>query len=119
MRRYPAKAPSLNKRRSNRLMKKLHIGPFKELGMDLSIKYKEGVTTEQQDKFFDEFIENCIEANKMLLGGSWFTSFIVMEKGSCDISHTEILNSFLSKHTDIILSVGIELIDAWYGPFRD
>ena len=39
------KKPSLNKRRSKRLMKKLHIGPFQEMGMDLTIKYKEGVTT--------------------------------------------------------------------------
>lgn len=119
MRQFKTKAPGMSKNRSLRQMKKLHIGPFQEMGMDITIRYNEDVTTEQKDKFFDKFIEDCIEANNMLLGGSWYTSFVVLGKGSCDGSHMEILNAFLSNHMDIIKSVKIELVDSWYGPFRE
>ena len=113
------KKPSLNKPRSKRLMKKLHIGPFQEMGMDLSIKYKEGVTTEQKDKFFDLFIEHCIEANNMLLGGSWYDSFIVLEKGSCSDTHIQIVQDFINQHRNIVSDVKTKLIDSWYGPFEE
>ena len=113
------KKPSLNKRRSKRLMKKLHIGPFQEMGMDLSIKYKEGVTTEQKDKFFDLFIEHCIEANNMLLGGSWYDSFVTLEKGSADMTHVRIIEDFISKHYEIVSTTHIKLVDVWYGPFPE
>ena len=108
-----------NKRRSKRLQKKLHLGKFQELGFNLKIHFKPEVTEEQKDTFFDKFIEECIEANNLILGGSYEESFICKEKGSCVLDDRCNVSLYLSKYTDILEAEVSNFIDAWYGPFED
>lgn len=111
--------PSRNKNRSRRLQKKLRLGKFQELGFNLRIRFKPEVTEEQKDAFFDKFIEECIEANNLMLGGTYEESFICKEKGSCVLDDRYNVSFYLSKHTDILEATVSHFIDAWYGPFED
>jgi len=63
------KSPSLNKRRSRRLRKKLRIGEFKEEGFEIDFKFKAGVTSEEKLDVLMKFITEAIENRNLAFGG--------------------------------------------------
>lgn len=108
-----------NKRRSKRLQKKLHLNEFQELGFDVDIKFKEEITPEQKDIFFERFLEECVEANKFMLGGTCESFFICKVKGSCTEEDRILLDNYITKSPEVSEVDVYTLIDAWYGPFSD
>lgn len=108
-----------NKRRSKRLQKKLHLNDFKEMGFYIHIDFLDTVPAKERNDFFDKFIEECIEKNDLILGGSYHKSFICKEKGTCVLNDRLIVCEYLGKHTDILSATVTALIDCWYGPFED
>lgn len=109
--------PCKNKHRSKRLMKKLHLGEFKEMGFSLIINFKPEVTEDEREDFFYKFIINCIEANNLLLGGMYNDAFICREKGSCDLNDRLIVSEYLIKHNHLLEAYVSILKDAWYPTF--
>lgn len=108
-----------NKRRSKRLQKKLHLNEFKEMGFYIHIKFLDIVPTKERNDFFDKFIEECIEKNNLILGGSYHSSFVCKEKGTCVLNDRLDVCEYLSKHNDILSATVSPLVDSWYGPFED
>jgi len=68
--------PCPKRNRSRRLEKKLHLGEFQEFGFDVDVKFKENISQEQKDIFFERFLEECIEANNFMRGGTYESFFI-------------------------------------------
>jgi len=108
-----------NKRRSKRLQKKLHLNEFQEMGFDVDIKFKEEITQKQKDNFFKRFIEECVEANKLTLGGTCESFFICKVNGSCTEEDRVLLDNYITKSPEVSEVDVYTLIDAWYGPFSD
>lgn len=109
-----------NKRRSKRLQKKLHLGQFKEMGFNLRIFFKPETTEEEKEIFFDKFIEECIEANNLQLGGSCDYAFICKSKGTLTIDDRVNVCFYLTSHAKLFdRAEASPLVDAWYGPFED
>ena len=106
--------PCKNKNRSLRLQKKLHLGPFREEGFNLSINFIGNVSSFQKDTIFMEFIINCIEPNGMLLGGCYEFCFIVRDNETCTKEDQEIIRKYLTNLSSVLeFEIG-ELVDAWY-----
>lgn len=111
--------PCLNRNRSKRLRKKLHVGEFQEMGFTVKLIFKPETTEDQKEAFFDKFLEECIEANNLMLGGSYEEFFLCKEKGTCTEDDRLLLVNYLRPHPELYGSDIFELVDAWYGPFSD
>ena len=72
--------------RSRRLQKKLRIGEFQQFGFNVDFKLSENIPLHQSHQFWDSFICDAIEANRLSFGGS--ESGFVVPEGR--ISSTEI-----------------------------
>jgi uncharacterized protein YggL (DUF469 family) len=57
-------------RRSRRLRKKLRVGEFREQGFALSFELVEPLHVDAEALFWDALIDEAIEANGLLFGGS-------------------------------------------------
>ena len=61
--------PSMRKRRSRRLRKKLHIGEFREEGFEVHFKFKVDLKHEEQLDALMTFITEAIESRGLMFGG--------------------------------------------------
>ena len=74
-----------SRRRSRRLRKKLRVGEFQIMGFSLSVTLKNSLTIEQDNDFWDRFILEAIEDQRLTYGG--LTEGYVAPEG--DVSATE------------------------------
>lgn len=119
--------------RSNRLHKKLHSGPFQEMGFEVHFQVEQDWNTPQMEKLYDLFVEEAIEGNNLSCGGGagteadgYFAHFFVekmREQKKCPWkfvhqSATEAdrvkVEQWLKNQKDIVWFEVGPLFDAWY-----
>jgi uncharacterized protein len=108
-------SPSLNKRRSRRLRKKLHIGEFKEVGLEINFRFKAGLTHEEQFDVLMKFIAEAIEARKLRFGGGENGFVTKAGRGSTTEEDRQTVSSWLSSCISVEQVSVSENEDAWYG----
>jgi len=59
------------KRYNRRQRKKLHLGEFRQIGFNISAKFKSGNDDAEFKRIYAEFIDHAIEKNGLLLMGCW------------------------------------------------
>ena len=74
-----------SRRRSRRLRKKLRVGEFQIMGFSLAVTLRDSLTIEQDSDFWDRFILEAIEDQRLTYGG--LTEGYVAPEG--DVSATE------------------------------
>ena len=109
------KSPSLNKRRSRRLRKKLRIGEFNEEGFEINFKFKAGLTSEDQLDILMKFVTEAIESRGLSFGGGENGFVTRTGRGSTTEEDRQAVNSWL------LSCISIEQVpvnaneDVWYG----
>ena len=103
-----------------RLRKKLRLGEFQELGFEIRFVLRDEVFAQAHDQFLDEFIEDAIEANTLLVGGCGGNpadGFVVAmgNRESATIEQREAVLAWLSADDRVIESDAGPLVDAWHG----
>jgi len=106
-----------------RLRKKLHLKEFQELGFEIWFKMKSILNVEDHNQFWDDFIEEAIEANGLAFGGGFGPEegegqgFVVTSpgRGSATDEHRVIMQEWLMNHPEIEKYRVDQLRDAWYG----
>ena len=105
---------------NNRQLKKLHLGPYQQLGFALTLKQKPGLSEAQIDSFLTAFITECIEANGLLFGGGIDCGWVDVDgRGSATDAHRELVSAWLQARPELEAVVIGPLCDAWYGPFEE
>ncbi|UHQ19520.1 YggL family protein [Lysobacter sp. KIS68-7] len=102
--------------RSRRLRKKLHVGEFQQLGFAVAFKLVGDLTVDQSQLFWEAFIADAIEANRLTYGGAE-NGFVVPEgRESATEPHREVIKSWLSSRAEVSSADVGPLMDAWHGP---
>ncbi len=114
-RNWPERAPGTSKRRSNRLMKKMKLGQFQELGCELVAKVKPGVTDAEAYEAIERLIVDFMEPRGLQFGGGWEGAFVARnDPGSVTESDRAELQTWLQQEGVLeSFEVG-PLRDAWY-----
>jgi hypothetical protein len=101
-----------------RLRKKLRKGEFQEMGFEVQFNLPSHADQEQQNAFFDSFIQEAIEKNGLMCGGgcglAWNVFVTRNQRGTATQSDREIVRSWLERRPEVS---GIQfgpLTDAWY-----
>lgn len=119
--------------RSNRLHKKLHTGPFQEMGFEVHFQVANDWNTPGMEILYDGFVEQAIENNGLICGGGagtepdgYFAHFFVeklRERKKCawkfvHQSATEEdranVEQWLKNQKEIVWFEVGPLFDAWY-----
>lgn len=102
--------PGLSKRRSRRLMKKMHLGQFQEMGFHVAIEIEPG----QNDEFLiDAMLMEVIEPMGLGYGG-WLDGFVARMAGSANEENRARLGDWLRARREVrSVKIG-PLEDAWY-----
>ena len=108
-------SPSLNKRRSRRLRKKLRIGEFKEEGFEINFKFKASLTHDEQLEILIKFITEAIEGRNLSFGGGENGFVTRTGRGSTTEEDRQAVNSWLQSCAAIERVSVSENEDAWYG----
>lgn len=108
--------PSMGKRRSRRLRKKLHIGEFKEHGFEVHFKFKADLTSEAQLDATMKLITETIESRGLLFGGGESGFVTKAGRGSTTEDDRNAVYSWLRSCASAVeVRIG-QNEDAWYGP---
>jgi uncharacterized protein len=107
--------PSLSRRRSRRLRKKLRIAEFKEEGFEIDFKFTTGLTQDQQVDFLFTFIDEVVEPRGLLFGGGENGYITRAGRNSATEADREAVRAWLEACVAIhSVEIG-SLEDAWYG----
>lgn len=102
-----------------RIRKKLHLGEFRELGFQLRFRVRDTVSDAELDSWWDDFITEAIEGNKLLCGGAsgreWNVFVTLDGRGSATDEHRATLERWLRARGDVdAIDIG-PLVDMWHG----
>ncbi len=105
-------ADMLKPRRSKRLMRNLHLGPFQQLGFTVAGKVRVGA---DHDELLDRFID-AVEMRGLSCGGGFEAGFFIVPTGrrwatEADRAATA---KWLAVQPEIGSPVVGPLVDAWY-----
>lgn len=119
--------------RSNRLHKKLHTGPYQDMGFEVHFQVDKNWNDPDMDKIYDAFVSEAIEDNGLSCGGGaseeaggFFAHFFVdkireQKKCSWKFVHEsategdrERVEQWLKNQKDIVWFEVGPLFDAWY-----
>ncbi|WP_250492107.1 50S ribosome-binding protein YggL [Caballeronia sp. GAWG1-1] len=106
---------------NRRQRKKLHLGEFQELVFRARAQLVQALDAEQIDILIDTFLEECVEANGMLVCGGINEdglAFCVQSerlRGSATDSQREIMRQWLEGRPEFIDIEISALMDGWYG----
>jgi uncharacterized protein len=106
--------PSLNKRRSKRLRKKLHIAEFKEEGFEVSFLFGAGLSNEEELDTLTRFIVQAIESRGLAFGGGEGGFVTRASGGSTTNEDRDAVEAWLRNCPNIKLVSVSENTDAWY-----
>lgn len=108
------------KHRSLRMLKKLHLGPFQQLGFGMRCTLKPGLDEAALDALLWDFVGDCIEANGLVFGGGIESGWIDRDgRDSATDTEREIVRSWLAARPEVASCDIGPLRDSWYGPFDD
>ncbi|MBX3679683.1 MAG: YggL family protein [Rhodocyclaceae bacterium] len=100
--------------RSRRLRKKLHRGEFKELGFDVDFSFREGLSEEEIDRFFDDLIGELIVPANLIYGGATEGFVCRATPGSVTEEERAGVLKWLEARPELTrVEIG-PLVDAWY-----
>ncbi len=103
------------KKRSRRLLKKLRIGEFQELGFEIEVKLIGTHTPEEQESFVDGFLSEVIEPRSLGFSGWLKCGFVAHRgRGSATEDDRESVRQWLLSRPEVESVVIGPLIDAWY-----
>ena len=101
--------------RSRRLRKKLSVDEFQELGFELSLAFKDGLTVEEIDSFLEDFLVQAMDANNLdYVGGEDFGLVCLAERGSVSEEQRAAVESWLKGRSELAKVEVSPLQDAWY-----
>lgn len=101
--------------RSRRLRKKLCVDEFQELGIELSLKFKDGLTVEEVDSFLEDFLVQAMDANNLdYVGGEDFGLVCLAERGSVSEEQRNAVETWLKSRSELAVVEVSPLQDAWY-----
>ena len=106
--------PPPKRTRSRRLRKKLHIGEFQTLGFEYDLIWSEMPSSEVQERFIDQLLEEVIEPRSLSLGGGTNCGFISARRGSATDEDRTAFETWLCQWPNVSLARVGELRDAWY-----
>lgn len=101
--------------RSRRLRKKLCVDEFQELGFELTLDIKEGLSDQELDAFVDAFLDECIEGNGLGYVGDEDYGFVCLGKrGSVSEEQRAQVEAWLKARPELNGSTLSPLMDVWY-----
>lgn len=101
--------------RSRRLRKKLCVDEFQELGFELTLTLKDGLSDEELDAFVEQFLGDCIEANGLGYVGDEDYGFVCLGKrGSVNEEQRAQVEAWLKGRSELTDSTLSPLMDVWY-----
>jgi len=106
--------PPPKRTRSRRLRKKLRIGEFQTLGFEYDLVWSEMPSSEVQERFIDQLLEEVIEPRSLSLGGGINCGFISAHRGSATDEDRTAFEAWLRQWPNVSLARVGELRDAWY-----
>lgn len=103
-----------------RLRKKLRRGEFSELGCQVSVLFKNGLSDDAINRFVDEFIAQAVEAHGLCFGGGgdskqWCGFLTRPSRASVEEIHRQQLTSWLTARPEVLEFAIGPLVDAWNG----
>lgn len=108
-------SPSLNKRRSRRLRKKLRIGEFKEEGFEVNFKFTAGLTNELQLDILTRFVTEAMESRNLSFGGGENGFVTRTGRGSTTEEDRQAVETWLLSCALVEQVQVSKNEDAWYG----
>jgi uncharacterized protein YggL (DUF469 family) len=93
---------------------------FQELGFHIEAVLRLPIDGARLDLLFDEFIDECVEANGLQAGGGFgetISMYVTAAgvRGSATEAHRAIVATWLQNHADVEGVSIDDLTDAWYG----
>lgn len=105
---------AINKNRSQRLKKKLHLGEFKEFGFQFAATHKTELDEATADALVVAFLKELVEPRGLAFAGWTDGGFIVVYgKGSATAEDQEALRAWFAARPEVAsVEIG-PLVDAW------
>ena len=101
--------------RSRRLRKKLCVDEFQELGCELTMNFREGLTEAEADQFVDQFLVEAIDGNGLgYVGGEDYGFVCLSTRGSVSEEQRSQLETWLKGRNELVDFTLSPLLDVWY-----
>ena len=101
--------------RSRRLRKKLCVDEFQELGCELTLNLREGLSEAEIDEFLDAFLPDAIEGNGLgYVGGEDYGFVCLAKRGSVNEEQRSQLEAWLKGRKELSDFTLSPLLDVWY-----
>lgn len=101
--------------RSRRLRKKLCVDEFQELGCELTMNFREGLTEAEADEFVDQFLVEAIDGNGLgYVGGEDYGFVCLSTRGSVSEEQRTQLEAWLKGRKELVDFTLSPLLDVWY-----
>ena len=101
--------------RSRRLRKKLCVDEFQELGFELNLDFKEGLSEEAIDAFLEAFIKEAMEANGLgYVGGADYGLVCLQKRSSVSVEQRAAVEVWLKTRSELTKAEVSPLLDVWY-----
>lgn len=103
------------KNRSRRLRKKLCVDEFQELGFELGLEYRDGLSEDQLIAFLEAFLAEAIEANGLHYMGDEEYGFVCLgRRGSVSEEQRQAVETWLKGREEVSAAKVSALLDVWY-----
>jgi len=101
--------------RSRRLRKKLCVDEFQELGCELTLTLREGLSEAEIDAFLDAFLGDAIDGNGLgYVGGEDYGFVCLAKRGSVSEEQRGQLEAWLKGRSELQEFSLSPLLDVWY-----
>ncbi|MBU1329389.1 MAG: YggL family protein [Gammaproteobacteria bacterium] len=101
--------------RSRRLRKKLCVDEFQELGFELNLNFKEGLSDEAIDAFLEQFLRDAMTVNGLgYVGGDDFGLVCLSKRGSVSEEQRAAVDAWLKGRDELVDYTVSPLLDVWY-----
>ncbi|UUY07129.1 50S ribosome-binding protein YggL [Pseudomonas sp. J452] len=101
--------------RSRRLRKKLCVDEFQELGCELTLSFRDGLSDAEMDSFVEAFLGDAVESNGLgYVGGDDYGFVCLAERGSVSAEQRDKLEAWLKGRSDLTGFTLSPLMDVWY-----
>ena len=101
--------------RSRRLRKKLCVDEFQELGCELTLNLREGLSEAEIDEFLDAFLLDAIEGNGLgYVGGEDYGFVCLGKRGSVNEEQRAAVEAWLKGRNELEKFELSPLQDVWY-----
>lgn len=101
--------------RSRRLRKKLCVDEFQELGFELTLNFKEGLSDAELDGFVETFVHDAVEANGLgYVGGEDYGFVCLGARGSVSEEQRGLVEGWLKGRSELTDFTVSPLMDVWY-----